>query len=116
MHRGTWPAIHFTPSTKGLSHFDLTKLGSTEDVWSFLSTVDRQADKYTCRAYKAAAQARWLQNIIMRTGSRQLADVIIKHFHNCPITKEDIQAADDIFGPNLGSLKGKTVHHPNPHV
>ena len=24
--------------------------------------------------------------------------------------------ATDIFGPNLGSLKGKTVHRPNPHV
>ena len=24
--------------------------------------------------------------------------------------------ADDIFGPNLGSLKGKTVRCPNPHV
>ena len=65
MHRGTRPAIHFTPSTKGLYHFDLAKLGSTEDVWSFLTTVDGQADKYTCHAYKAAAQARCLQNIIM---------------------------------------------------
>ena len=65
MHRGTRPAIHFTLSTKGLYHFDLTKLGSTEDIWSFLTTVDRQADKYTRLAYKAAAQARHLQNIIM---------------------------------------------------
>ena len=52
----------------------------------------------------------------MRPGSCQLADVIIKHFCNSPITKEDIQAADDIFGPNLGSLKGKTMRRPNPHV
>ena len=116
LHRGTRPAIHFTPSTKGLYRFDLAKLGSTEDIWSFLTTVDGQADKYTRCAYKAAAQPRRLQNIIMQPGSRQLADVIIKHFHNCPITKEDIQAADDIFGPNLGSLKGKTVRRPNPHV
>ena len=78
--------------------------------------VDGQADKYTCHAYKAAAQARHLQNIIMQPGSCQLADVIIKHFHNCLITKEHIQAADDILGPNLGSLKGKTVCRPNPHV
>ena len=116
MHLGTIPAIHFTPSTKGLYHFNLAKLGSTEDIWSFLATVDGQADKYTCHAYKAAAGARCLQNIVMQPGSCQLADVIIKHFRNCPITKEDIQAADDIFGPNLGSLKGKTVHCPNPHV
>jgi len=26
---------------------------------------------------------------------------------NCPITKADIVSAEDIFEPNLGSLKGK---------
>ena len=52
----------------------------------------------------------------MQPGSRELMDVSIKHLANCPITQQDVLAADDIFGPNLGSLKGKTVHRPNPHV
>ena len=43
-------------------------------------------------------------------------DVAIKHLKHCPITRGDILAPDDIFGPNLGSLRGKTVAHPNPHV
>ena len=45
-----------------------------------------------------------------------MSDVAISHLRNCPITKEDMRAADDIFGPNLGSLKGKTVWRPNKHV
>ena len=43
-------------------------------------------------------------------------DVAIKHLHDCPITTSDISTADDIFGPNLGSLKGKTPTRPNAHV
>ena len=43
-------------------------------------------------------------------------DTSIQHLKDCPITRQDIMAATDILGPNLGSLKGKTVHRPNPHV
>jgi uncharacterized protein YbaR (Trm112 family) len=35
---------------------------------------------------------------------------------DCPITRQDITAANDIFGPNLGSLKGKTVCRSERHV
>ena len=52
----------------------------------------------------------------MRPARRHMSDVAISHLPNCPVTKEDVRAADDIFGPNLGSLKGKTVWRPNKHV
>jgi hypothetical protein len=35
---------------------------------------------------------------------------------NCPVTRSDIVSAEDIFGLNLGSLKGKTVRTKNGHV
>ena len=51
----------------------------------------------------------------MRPGARQLVDVAVTHLKGCPLTKADIQAAEDIYGLNLGALKGKTVDRPNPH-
>jgi len=31
-------------------------------------------------------------------------------FLNCPVPKESILCAEDILGPNLGSLKGVTIN------
>ena len=52
----------------------------------------------------------------MHPASHHMSDIAISHLRNCPVTKEDVQAADNIFGPNLGSLKRKTVWRPNKHV
>lgn len=44
---------------------------------------------------------------------RKLLEIIDNNLiANCPVTREDVMAAEDLFGPNLGSLKGKTVRRP----
>ena len=43
-------------------------------------------------------------------------DVAIKHLKHCPITKGDILESNNIYRPNLGSLMGKMVSCPDPHV
>ena len=35
---------------------------------------------------------------------------------NCPVTRRDIEIAEDIFGPDIGSRKGKTVHRGGERV
>jgi hypothetical protein len=59
---------------------------------------------HTKRAYKRAVMAHTLQNIIMHPSTRKYQELIIDHMGDCPVTQADIQAAEDIFGPNLGSL------------
>ena len=82
-----------------------------------IDTVASRADKYTKRQVKAAVAARKLENIIMRPGNRKFTDVCIPHFRGgCPITSSDVRAANDIFGKNLGSLKGKTAQTAEKHV
>ena len=119
VHKLDGSSIEFTPSDNGLYKHELADNESINGMWSMLlgvSTVANNSLKYTKRTYKRAVLARKLQNIIMRPSSRQYMDVVVDHLRDCPVTKADIQAAEDIFGPNLGSLKGKTVRRPNEHV
>ena len=52
----------------------------------------------------------------MRPSDRELMDVSIEHLANCPITQPAIHIVKDIYGPNLGSLKGKTIWRTLPHL
>jgi hypothetical protein len=78
----------------------------------FLNTVSDKKELYTKREQKAAIRARKTQNIMMFPSTRQYIDIADKQLlRNNPVERADIKAAEDIYGPNVGSLKGKTVTH-----
>jgi hypothetical protein len=80
--------------------------------WMFLSTVTNNKQLYTKREQKAALRARKSQNIMMFPGIKQYLDIADRQLlRNNPVERADIKAAKDIYGPNIGSLKGKTVTH-----
>ena len=122
--------LKFTPTGKGLYTYRLGPGETIENVWSKMAhstnlaedfsmsidTVAQRAKNYTKRDYERAIRARKLENIIMRPGTRKFIDTCLRHLHNCPVTQGDARAANDIFGRNLGSIKGKTVRRANPHV
>jgi hypothetical protein len=108
--------ILFSPCSKGLYRYAPQHTESLSDFWSMISTVASNAKQFTHRQYKNAVLARRVQNIIMHSGTCKFMDVSINHIRNCPINKQHIQMAEIIFGPNLGSLKGKTTYHAPPHV
>jgi hypothetical protein len=59
--------------------------------------------------------ARKLQLTIGRPSTADFLHIIQNNIlPNCPITRSDIITVDDIFGPDVGSLKGKTTRS-TPH-
>lgn len=64
-----------------------------------------------------AEKARALQQSIGRPSLHDFIKIVEnKMIPNCPVTKDDILAAEHIFGPDLGILKGKTTRQPAPVV
>jgi hypothetical protein len=128
LHKQDGKTFEFYPSSNGLYRLEVDSLRDAINMWTLISTVHNNARVYTKRAQagaqlarkmtaQAGAQlARKMQNIIMHPGDQQLSTINIRHLRNCPVTSNDIRTATDIYGPNLGSLKGKTVHRPSPHV
>ena len=104
----------FTQSARGLYYIDAAKV---EDGTALVNTVEGNRSKYTKRAYSRALFARKLQGIIGRPSDRHFKDIVDRNLlPNCPINIRDICAASDIFGTDLGSLKGKTVRRTIPHM
>jgi hypothetical protein len=105
--------LRFTPNDTGLYHYHCASARG----FSFLTTVTDKKAEYTRRGVQQAALARRVQNIIMRPPVRRYMDIVSKNFiRNCPIERRHIQAAEDIYGPNVGALQGKTPRRETGHV
>jgi hypothetical protein len=82
-----------------------------QEKWSF-SIPSRiiRTYIYTKREVKGVARPQRFQNIIMFLDSRELMDISDQHLlKNNPLQCVDIKDAENIYGTNVGSLRGKTV-------
>eukprot|EP00978_Attheya_sp_CCMP212_P000960 scaffold2009_cov64-Attheya_sp.AAC.1 len=97
----------FQSSPRGLYYImDTVKMTGV----TLVNTVKDNGSNYTSRDYSRALLARKIQHIIGRPSTRTFMHIVEKNLlPNCPITKRDIVAAEAILGPNVGSLKDKTV-------
>jgi len=84
---------------------------------ALITTVADKKSNYTVKDYNSAQLARKIQNMIGRHSYRDFLHIVERNqLINCPISRLDVVAAEDIFGANLGSLKGKTVRRSAPMV
>ena len=113
LHHKNGSVIQFKPLVARIySH----KINNNDTFWTFIQTVKENQEYYTRREIANANIARKLQNITMRPSTRFMSDVIIKNLPNCPVTRRDVAIAEDVYGPNLGSIKGKTPSKTVKHV
>jgi hypothetical protein len=82
-----------------------------------LNTVAENKAKYTVSNYKRAEKARTIQRRMGRPSTPRYMELATKgRIKNCDVTRQDIVNAEDIFGPEWGSLRGKTVRKASDQV
>jgi hypothetical protein len=95
----------FQQSGSGLYYHDTTD----RDV-VMANTVGNNREGFTNRAYNKAKQARRAIGMLGYPSEKDFRKMVSSNMiTNCPVTPTDTSAANKIFGPNVASIKGKTV-------
>jgi hypothetical protein len=82
-----------------------------------INTVAENKAKYTVDDYNRAEKARTIQRRIGRPNTPRFMQLAGSgRIKNCDVTRQDIVNAEDIFGPDKGSLQGKTVRKASDQV
>jgi len=94
----------------------VSRSGKHQDA-SFLNSVKENRNFYSERQFEKAKQARDLYHAIGTPSINDFKAVIrMNAIGNNPITTKDIDLAEKIFGPDIGSLKGKSTRRNPVHV
>ena len=113
VHKSDGSERRFEQAKSGLFYMDTEQTSGTVLV----NTVEENKSKYTERDYQRALVARRLQNTIGHKSTADLLHIVKENLlKNCPVTTDDIMAAEDILGTNVQSLQGKQVRRGGQHV
>ena len=109
--------IEFAPTEKGLHVLDLTKVSHADVAAMLVNTIADNYEGFTKREVVKAHEARRFQRMIGCPSDRDYQGMVReKLIANCPVTVSDVQHANQIFGPDLAGLRGKTVRRKPDHV
>ena len=107
VHKKDGGERRFKESCRGLFYMDTKNKSAV-----LVSTVAENKSKYSNADYSRAVVARKLIKIIGRPSIRSYLDIVDKkRLKNNPVTRKDVVRAERIWGPDVGSLIGKTVRH-----
>lgn len=114
VHRPDGTQRVFMPTDNGLY---ASNVNSAENGVIMVSTVAENVKSFTKREVKRAEQARRLMAVIGRPSESKMCTILNnRQLMNSDACVQDVINARLIFGPDVGSLKGKTVREKEPHV
>jgi hypothetical protein len=72
---------------------------------------------YTLRQFERAKEARKLYHIVGTLTMNNFKSLLrMSVIQNCPVTAEDVNISEKIFGPDMSSLKGKSTRRKRKPV
>ncbi len=108
--------MEFKPSSRGLHYHKVSDPSSNVELM-LVNTVRENFEGYTRHDVERAREARCIQGMIANPTKRKFAGMVReKLLTNCPITIRDVENANQIFGPDLANLRGKTTRAKPDHV
>ena len=116
----TGEKFKFVQSGVGLHYLDTTLQQDTNknvDTTLVVNMVKENKKNYTNNDYLRALRARELQVTMGWPSTATFVETLKNNgLLNCPVTPADVEAAEQIFGPDIRSLKGKTTQRNLPVI
>ena len=82
-----------------------------------IHSVTNNKANYTNRAYSRAVLARSVQKVVGCSTTKELLKIVeLNLLKKYLMSREYILIAENIFGPDVGSLNGETVRRGTEHV
>jgi hypothetical protein len=108
--------VEFKPIEKGLHYHD-----TLEDNRNFkcmlVNTVKDIFEGHTKRNIAKAKEAQRLQGMVGNPTDKEFKGMVRERLiTDCPVTVQDVENANHIFGPDLANLKGKMIRTKPEHV
>ena len=105
VHKPDGTKLLFVMHDNGL-HYHHTK----NRQMTLVNTVKKNAEGYSKRQVEAAKRAREFQSTVGHPSTADLKNIIKANLiANCPVSPDDVERAEKIFGPSVPILKGKTT-------
>jgi len=108
--------VEFKPSEKRLHYHDTSEDSSNFECM-LVNTVRDNFEGHTKHDIAKAKEARRLQGMVGNPTNKEFKGIVCeKLITNCPVTVQDVENANCIFGPDLANHRGKMIRAKPEHV